>query len=931
MSTPSGVPPLDSLSGGWVAREELAHLPSLRNQWGQAHANADLTSLSWLALPPYSGGYHTGALRIDGVVPAATAFRWAPWGVQRRAQAGPLHVVTDTRMGYEQTNVLWRTEVTNTSGQAVTVTVSQELLAPVAVSEVDWGWLYGTPWNDGHYHDFFATERTRAEVLATEPGRAHLFPPGRRWIRLGRPRNPGIQRDEDSSAMLLEAELPDHTSPDSGRVRPPAVLATIRFGEREFELDHPEREHRLDPIALAVGETLSFDFSPAAPDQSGVLLTHGNHPDSIQFGLTAGRPWLRLAGERLESPVVLAPGRWHRLAVTLGPEGATFTVNATPAGVTQPWWAGQRWHARVDGDRLAIADSSSPARSVYSFAIAPQSLTAQGSRGLASWTLALQPGQSTHLGITLHLSGAMAGHAPASHAAAGLAVAGGAAVGHATAGLAAASGAAVGLAGAAPAGGAAAGDVDADVLGGRDFDADFAEVADRWRLTWAAAFTPGNKEFSGHLPTLVTADAGLSRTYYLGALLAIYMRNTGVSPIGPVFLTGGPRLGPTTTFYWDQSEWARTAALLEPAGMRAWIVAALAQPYDRSHSFDTRNLLPTGNHYAANDHALFRTVQAYLGITADLRLLQETCAGVTVLDHLRAMAYRHREHRAAFGEGVLADFGADAWELLECVPNYRHGVVSFNAGYVGMLRSLARLLRLLGEPAEAAQAEAEAAQLAGAVLRQYAGGGRWRIAAPQGGETIGHCLDFALVAADMTADLSDVQREEMVDFVCGHLLDGDWMRALSPDDPVAPYSDRPDHGAAGAFGAWPGATAYGLARLGRPDLAQQMLSRAHAATSGGLWGQAMEAVGGGRYRVAERGVANRDTNAAIAVTEAVIAGLFGIHAGYADLTAPAGSPVSGAGELRNINAHGFSGYQRKAHKHVSPHGRHCAAVAALSS
>jgi hypothetical protein len=295
------------------------------------------------------------------------------------------------------------------------------------------------------------------------------------------------------------------------------------------------------------------------------------------------------------------------------------------------------------------------------------------------------------------------------------------------------------------------------------------------------------------------------------------------------------------------------------------------------------------------------------GVTADLDLLRERAAGRTVLDHIRAIAYRHRAHRAAFGHGVLADYGGDPWELLECVPNYRHAVVSFNAGQVGMLRSFAHLLRLLDQPEEATAADSDANDLAAAVLRQYAGGGRWRIAHPDGDETIGHCLDFALVAADMSDDLDDTKRAEIVDFVTGTLIDGDWMRALAPDDPVAPRSGRPDHGASGAFCAWPGATAYGLCRLGRPDLAQALLRRLHAATSGGLWGQAMEAVGGGRFRVAERGAANRDSVAGVAATEAAIAGLFGIHAGYAEMATPTGSLTSAAGELRNVNAHGFAG------------------------
>src|SRR6202012_6169020 len=102
-------------------------------------------------------------------------------------------------------------------------------------------------------------------------------------------------------------------------------------------------------------------------------------------------------------------------------------------------------------------------------------------------------------------------------------------------------------------------------------------------------------------------------------------------------------------------------------------------------------------------------------------------------------------------------------------------------------------------------------------------------------------------------------------------------------DPIAPLASRPAHSAAGAFAAWPGGTAYGLGGPRGGDLAAGLLRRGHRATSGGLWGQAMEATADGRYRVAERGVSNRESVAAVAVTEAVIAGLFGIEAGVAAL------------------------------------------------
>ncbi|WP_426626135.1 hypothetical protein ACPPVW_08950 [Leifsonia sp. McL0607] len=495
--------------------------------------------------------------------------------------------------------------------------------------------------------------------------------------------------------------------------------------------------------------------------------------------------------------------------------------------------------------------------SAFAFTTRPDGLSVDGARGLATWTVELEPGTSTTIGFTLAI------------------------------------------------GRDATSATDTALDNAGSFDRVFDGVRASWERLWHDAFRPGNTEFSGYLPTLVTPDRDLARTYYLGALLAVYMRNTEISSLGPVFLTGGPRLGATTTFFWDQAEWARTAALLEPAGMRAWIVAALSQPYDSSHSFDTYNLLPIGNHYASNDHSLFRIAEAYVGITGDLAVLDEYAGRMTVIDHLRKLAYRPRITSARFGDRVLVDFGDDAWELLECVPNYRHAVVSFNAGYVGMLRGFGDLLRLLGDEEEAAQAEADADRLAAAVVDRYAGHGRWSIMTPHGGDVIGHCLDFALVAAEMSESLSGEQRSELVDFVSTKLIDGDWMRALDPSDSIAPLSDRPDHGAAGAFAAWPGATAYGLCRLGRPEIALGILQRAHRATSGALWGQAMEVTEDGGYRVAERGISNRESNAAVAMTEAVIGGLFGIEGDFGSLAHPAGAAKSSAGTLRNVRAVGF--------------------------
>ena len=201
--------------------------------------------------------------------------------------------------------------------------------------------------------------------------------------------------------------------------------------------------------------------------------------------------------------------------------------------------------------------------------------------------------------------------------------------------------------------------------------------------------------------------------------------------------------------------------------------------------------------------------------------------------------------------------------------------------------------------------------MAAAVATMASPGGRWHIRHPHLVETIGHCLDFGLVAAYLHDDIDDAQRAAMVEFVTDKLLVATWMRALSPDDPAAPLANRPDHGAAGAFGAWPGVTAYGLAKLGRRDLARQLLGVVHAPASCGLWGQAMEVLSdadGEWVRVAEDGVSNRDSVAGVGIAEAVVAGLFGFEPSFAAMSAGLALPecihVPEVGTLTHINVGG---------------------------
>jgi hypothetical protein len=866
-----GVPDLDEVAGHWLDAADLAHLPSLRNQFGQGHVNADLSSLSWVAAPPYSFGYHTGVLRLDGETLAAQRFCWKPWGVRREHAGARLTVRTDARMVLEQDMLAWQIEVTNNSADPVECTLSQDLFAMVTGTETGWGWLYDVPWTAGNYHDFMTLERIRATCGELSP--AYLLGRGPRRLRLGKPRLPGIQRDADTEPMSLAHELPRHVSQDTVYPYRHSAAATVRnirccdagraepilVASAEIALQAAS-EVTLGTFELCAGQVIELDLRVDAADQSGIVLTHGNHPDSLQLGVEAGRLWFGISGEKEYAAADIAARAWYHVSIALADDRVALSLNGDEVAATGHWSASPRWKSLSDGTLVTIADSCSSARASYGFDTVPAALETAGAGARADWRLRLEPHQTVAVGIVCaYGDDSMDTAAAAARAAA-------------------------------------------------DFQATLAGCEAGYRELWRSMFTPGNPHFSGHLPTLRTPEEGLRKSYYMAALLALYMRNTRVSPTEPVFLTGGPRLGPTATYFWDHTEWSRLYALLEPAGMRSWLRRALSGPYDRSFGFDTRNGGPLGNAYAANDYALFRLVEHYVCVTGDRAFLTERAGALTVLGHLDRLAHGWRARRTQATGGVLADFGADPWTLLECVPNYVNVVASFNAAYAGMTRSYAGLLRTLGSTREAAAADAEADELATAVAGMCRPDGRWQIRHPAGTESIGHCLDFGLVAAHLHADLSEDQRAASVRFVAEKLVASTWMRALAPDDPAAPYSDRPDHGAAGAFCAWPGVTAHGLAKLGRKDLAAALLSVVHESASGGLWGQAMEIVAdshGQRVRVAEDGVSNRDSIAGVAVAEAVLSGLFGFEPTFrdlADMPRPGGIDVPGLGSLSNINA-----------------------------
>ncbi len=86
-----------------------------------------------------------------------------------------------------------------------------------------------------------------------------------------------------------------------------------------------------------------------------------------------------------------------------------------------------------------------------------------------------------------------------------------------------------------------------------------------WEQRWADAFTPGNSHFSGNLPVLKTADAALSRNYYMGVETMLELERTQFAVSNRSFITSGER-GDGIQYYWDASMQATAWAMLEPAG-----------------------------------------------------------------------------------------------------------------------------------------------------------------------------------------------------------------------------------------------------------------------------------------------------------------------------------------------------------------------------
>jgi hypothetical protein len=165
-----------------------------------------------------------------------------------------------------------------------------------------------------------------------------------------------------------------------------------------------------------------------------------------------------------------------------------------------------------------------------------------------------------------------------------------------------------------------------------------------------------------------------------------------------------------------------------------------------------------------------------------------------------------------------------------------------------------------------------------------------------------HCYDFSIVGTAITEDLPEQVRGEMVEFFQRELQTENWMRALSPWDPDASYSVRPDHQWNGAYPAWPADAGRAVVALGAPEVALAWIDGLARSTNQGPTGQAhfveeaLPGINGGARKAPPQlpYINDWSCSSSGAWVQFVIEGLFG-------LSAPTGVDPVASGALASLD------------------------------
>jgi len=422
------------------------------------------------------------------------------------------------------------------------------------------------------------------------------------------------------------------------------------------------------------------------------------------------------------------------------------------------------------------------------------------------------------------------------------------------------------------------------------FDTLFSGIKDSWEEKWNEIFRPGNSLISGCFPILETDDTVARKVYYTSPLTMLYLINTNLPQHSKVFLTGGPRWGASITFFWDITLWSSLWAVVDPVMMKEHISSWILIDPSKYYGKDNFGGKGVGNGYSANYWALFQLIRDYISVSGDYDFLDETIGEKTVLQHLDDYAINWKKISLYGSEGCtddiyrLADFGDDEWNLLECVPTYKHIVPSFNIGYAWMMRETAKLHQHRGEHEKADSLNAMASDMIRRILQLYAGDGVWNSLYP-GNKMIEvrHCLDFAFFGKYIPDDIPADIKSEMLRFLDEELMTDHWMRAQSLKDLAADKSDRADHGPFGAFDGWPVDIMDALTQMGFPQQALDFYHAVEPVTYEGIWAQAHELWGENKtnkkalVRIPERDWCNRESSSGTAFAQTMLKDFFGFY------------------------------------------------------
>jgi hypothetical protein len=143
------VPSLDEVSGVWMSADTADMEPSVRNFRGQALVNRDMTSLSWFVSAPYSGGYHTGVLRIAGETPKVSMFRWLPHQAIRKGELNEWRLFSAVKMVPDQDVLMWEVNIVNDASVERTLDLSLDMIGFISKYGGDWQWWYPYPKMNG--------------------------------------------------------------------------------------------------------------------------------------------------------------------------------------------------------------------------------------------------------------------------------------------------------------------------------------------------------------------------------------------------------------------------------------------------------------------------------------------------------------------------------------------------------------------------------------------------------------------------------------------------------------------------------------------------------------------------------------------------------------------------------------------------------------